>query len=256
MLNKINNLIRKCFANSSKITSDSQSCTHNISNPITQQPSPHSPLSIPTIVSTTSLSLSLSSNNYDYKKNLHNFEQQNLVPLQEENRKNSNNISSTEQNRRRKSSSNSGDHQRHFQEENKQQLAISFEQMYKDNSLYTPELSETSSTGSSSAVSGTTAVAGMRRGMDDEASSVLNTQCVSIQKLDAQIRAQFCELSEFGMIELGMDGPPVNLSMLETLYNLKMCALRNEAERELAKFDEAAGKNSEQRHLQKLKVCV
>jgi hypothetical protein len=78
---------------------------------------------------------------------------------------------------------------------------------------------------------------------------------MSIQMLDFEIHNRFEKLKSFSASQLGLHVPPVHLAMLETIYNLKICALESEADSELAKFDSSL-LNSPQKteRLQKLKV--
>ena len=80
---------------------------------------------------------------------------------------------------------------------------------------------------------------------------------MSIQMLDFEIHNRFEKLKSFSALKLGLHVPPVQLAMLETLYNLKLCALESEADSELAKFDSSL-LNSPQKteRLQKLKVNI
>lgn len=80
----------------------------------------------------------------------------------------------------------------------------------------------------------------------------------SIQTLELFILHRFQELRQFALFQLGqLDAPPVQLTMLESVYMLKMGSLRYDTDLELAKFDHYSSncfKQQETKRYQRLKV--
>lgn len=87
----------------------------------------------------------------------------------------------------------------------------------------------------------------------------MDLECVSSHTLEVYIMQRFAELRQYALLQLALDDPPVQLSMLESVYMLKMGALRYETDLELAKFDRhvtdgGGGGLKESKGYQKLKV--
>lgn len=88
-------------------------------------------------------------------------------------------------------------------------------------------------------------------------SSSSDARCwASIDALGAEIESRFARMKEFAALQLGLDIPPVHLTMLETLYRLKMSNLHAETQTELAKFDYSSLKCEQHKGFKKLKVCL
>lgn len=85
-----------------------------------------------------------------------------------------------------------------------------------------------------------------------------DVEAASIQALDAEIMRRFEELRQFAVVQLGLDMPPVHAMMLESLYFMKMGALRDQTEEELSKFESSLYQNidHECKRYQKFKVVV
>ena len=88
----------------------------------------------------------------------------------------------------------------------------------------------------------------------------MDLECVSSHTLEVYIMQRFAELRQYALLQLALDDPPVQLSMLESVYMLKMGALRYETDLELAKFDrnvaDGGGGLKESKGYQKLKVLI
>jgi hypothetical protein len=114
--------------------------------------------------------------------------------------------------------------------------------MYNDNSLFSSKESNSSGSATAdeidqSAVSSPSSSVVLKLEQAAAGTSAQFPQCVSIGKLDEEIKLKFYYLKQYAFLQLDFKSPPVHLLMLESLYTLKMSTLTREADDEIERFD-------------------